>query len=51
MMETVKKTAQLKFLILSVILLCFLFSGCGKKAPPKPPVKEKPSTVNRLSLF
>jgi len=40
MIKRIKKCLMLHFLI--VILLCFCFSGCGRKAPPLPPDHEKP---------
>jgi len=35
-----KKRLILQFSI--VILLAFFYSGCGIKAPPRPPAHEKP---------
>jgi len=34
------------FTISIVILLIFFCSGCGRKAPPRPPGKEKLSAAN-----
>jgi predicted small lipoprotein YifL len=40
MVKRIKKGFVLHFVV--VILLCFCFSGCGKKGPPLPPDREKP---------
>jgi predicted small lipoprotein YifL len=48
MLKTFKKGLTLQLAI--VVVLAFLFSGCGKKAPPKPPPQEKASSVNNLII-
>ena len=35
--------------ILIIVAFSIFLSGCGKKAPPKPPRQEKPPIVNDLS--
>ncbi len=47
MLNNLKKVLILHFSIL--ILLIFVFSGCGRKAPPRPPSKEKLSSVKDLT--
>ena len=47
MLSNIKKDLILNFSI--VILLIFFCSGCGRKAPPRPPSKEKISATNHLS--
>ena len=35
--------------ILIIVAFSIFLSGCGRKAPPKPPLQEKPPVVNDLS--
>ena len=49
MFEEIKKNIAIQLGIL--ILLAFFLSGCGKKAPPKPPRKEQPSAVKSSNSF
>ena len=35
--------------ILVIVTFSFFLSGCGRKAPPKPPRQEEPPAVNDLS--